>query len=72
VYAEIGSEQPYSGAKVFPCSLRRRKFKPDGFAKNLPLSLRASVFFAKNLTSAKHYFLIAPETRSLLTGSDTA
>jgi hypothetical protein len=47
---------------------------PAGFAKNLPLSLilRASVFVRKKLATAKHYFLIAPETRLHLTGSDTA
>lgn len=45
-----------SCAKVYPCSSRLSKFKPQGgFVKNLTLSVPASVFYPEKLASAKHY-----------------
>jgi hypothetical protein len=64
----------YSGESISVFFTPLASSSHKGFVKNLPLSLilRASVFIFKKLAAAKHYFLIAPETRSHLTGSDTA
>ena len=64
-----------SCAKVFPCSSRRLQVRACRFCEkssSFPHVFGRAYLFPKNLSSAKHYFPIAPETRSQLTGSDTA
>ncbi|MDD3509593.1 MAG: hypothetical protein PHY27_14485, partial [Parabacteroides sp.] len=55
-----------SAAKVFPAFTPLQDQATSGFAKNLPLSLRASVFPAKILTWANAYLFIAPETELII------
>ena len=62
-YNAVGSGICYHTAKVFTGYSRAVKFKPHGFAKNLPLSLRASVFIRKKPDSPKPYTVIAYETK---------
>jgi len=49
-----------------------RSSRRGGFAKNLPLSLRASVFPAKILTWAKPFFFMLLKPDTIHTGSATA
>lgn len=69
-------ESSISGAKVCPCSSRRGKVKPSGFVEkssSFPsLIYPGERIYSPKPCTAKHYLFYAPETRTLLTGSDTA
>ena len=79
ISSSIGYVSMQLGANRFSCESISVFFTPVASSSRKRFYEKSSSFRSgericslKNLTPAKHYFLLAPETRSLLTGSDTA